>query len=130
MRATVTDVEVRAVPFADDEEERWDLFSGPDLYCEIYGPSGDCLHTSDVVRNVRPADLPVTLDAEIVFAPAGPHVLRLLDADLAGSEVVGRVAFEPERLAEAGRGTEPPRCVQFQDGKTILQLDLTWPESP
>lgn len=129
MRATVTAVEIRSVPFTDEDDERWDLFSGPDLYCELYGPSGDCLHTSEIVQDVRPADLPARLDASVPLASAGPHILRLLDADLTGNEVVGRMAFEPERLAEAGAGAEPPSCIQFTDGEATLQLTLSWEES-
>lgn len=102
MRAVVTEVEVRSVPFTAEEKERWDLFSGPDLFSEMYGPSGDLLHTSEIVSDVRPSDLPLTLDEAFSLTDWGPPVLRFLDADFAGSEVVGRVAFEPGRLADAG----------------------------
>lgn len=130
MRAVVTKVEVRSVPFTNEKDERWDLFSGPDLFYEVYGPSGDCLHTSEVVGNVRPSDLPVTLAETVSLTDPGPHVLRLLDADLTGDEVVGRVVFEPGRLEETGPGTDPPTGIQFEDGETALQLTLSWKQIP
>jgi hypothetical protein len=130
MRVVVTAVEVRSVPFTTEEDERWDLFSGPDLYCEVYGPSGECLHTTAVANDVGPSDLPLSLDATFALSETGPHVLRLLDADLTGDDVLSRVAFAPERLADAGPGPEPPTCIQFTDGETALQLTLSWTEAP
>lgn len=130
MRAVVTEVEVRSIPFTTAEDERWDLFSGPDLFYEVYGPSGDLLHTSAVVDDVEPSDLPLRLDETFLFTETGPHVLRLLDADLTGDEVVGRMTFEPGRLVEAGTGAEPPTCIQIKDGETALQLTLSWKRMP
>lgn len=130
MRVVVTEVEVRSIPFTNEEDERWDLFSGPDLFCEVYGPSGDLLHTSGVVIDVGPSHLPLTFEAGFSLTDPGPHVLRLLDADFTEHEVVGRVAFEPGRLVEAGPGPEPPTCVQFEEGDLALQLTLSWTETP
>jgi hypothetical protein len=130
MRVVVTEVKVRSVPFTTDENERWDLFSGPDLFCEIYGPSGDLVHASEVTSDVRPSDLPLTLDETFSLTDPGPHILRLLDADISGNEVVTRMAFAPGRLADSGPGAGPPRCVQFEEGDTKLQLDLSWKQVP
>ncbi|PSQ69133.1 MAG: hypothetical protein BRD31_06270 [Bacteroidetes bacterium QH_2_64_26] len=130
MRAVVTEVEVRSVPFTTDENERWDLFSGPDLFCEVYGPSGNLVHATKVVSDVRPSDLPLTLDETFSLTDPGPHILRLLDADIGGSEIINRVAFEPGRLADSGPGAGPPRCVQFEEGDTKLQLNLSWKQLP
>ncbi len=127
MHAVVTEVEVRTIPFTVPQEDRpWDLFSGPDLCYEVHGPDGTRLHVSDATDDVRPSDLPVTLEGEVVLEDSGPHVLRLLDEDLTENEVVARIAFEPRRLAEVEQGPEPPSCVQFEDGDTTLRLILTW----
>ena len=130
MRTVVEEVKVRSIPFTDAAGERWDLCSGPDLYCELYGPAGDLLYESEVVTDVRPSDLPLSMDAGFALTESGPHILRVLDADFSGDERVGRVAFEPERLAAAGQGPEPPPCVQFEDGETTLWVALRWEEAP
>jgi len=130
MRAVVTEVEVRSVPFTTEEGERWDLFSGPDLYCEVYGPEANLLHASEVVNDVGPSDLPLSLDAEFSITEPGPHVLRLLDADVTEHEVMGRVAFAPGQVAEAGSGPEPPKCIEFEDGEMTIQLTLSWKQIP
>lgn len=128
MRAVVTEVKICAVPFTDPQANRpWDLLSGPDLCCEVYGPDGARLSRSGTTCDVRPPDLPVTLDGGFALAASGPHVLRVLDADLMGDEVMARIAFEPEQFG--GPKSEPPGCVQFDDGDTIVQLQLSWEQS-
>lgn len=128
MHALVKEVEVHTMPFTSEEEgEPWDLFSGPDLYYEAYGPDGALLHASEVISDVRPSDLPIALGGKFAVEQMGPHVLRLLDADLAGKEVVGRVAFDAERLAEKGAG-DPPRIVRLKDRKTTLRVVIAWEE--
>jgi hypothetical protein len=127
MHAVVKDVEVCTVPFTvGDEGERWDLFSGPDLYYEAYGPEETCLHTSDVVNDVGPRDLPVALGGEFSIEARAQYALRLLDADLFGHEVVARIDFAPGRLIEQSRGPDPPRTVRLEDGETALRLTLSW----
>jgi len=131
MHAVVTQVEVQVVPFGSEERAaRWDLFSGPDLYYEAYDPDGDRLHTSDVVNDVRPRDLPVGLDAGFSVEGGGRHVLQLLDADLLEDEVVGQVGFALDRLAEQGRSRAPTRTLCLQDGDTTLRVVLEWREAP
>jgi hypothetical protein len=127
MRAVVTRIQVCAVPFSDPHEDRpWDLFSGPDLCCEVYGPDGARLYRSGTACDVRPSDLPVTLDADVRLAAAGPHILRLLDADLTDDEVVARFPLVPARLLEAGGGSTPPVCVELSAQETTLQVYLSW----
>ena len=127
MHAIVTNVEVKTLPFtSDDNGEPWDLFSGPDLHYEAYGPGDECLHASDVANNIRPRDLPVALGGEFAVESPDRHVLRLLDADLTGQEVIARIAFVPVRWAEEGPGFEPPRCIRLADEDATLQLTLTW----
>lgn len=130
MHAIVTNVKVKTLPFSKDEGEPWDLFSGPDLYYEAYGPGDECLHASDVANDIRPRDLPVALDGEFAVESPDRHVLRLLDADLTGQEVIARIAFVPARWAEEGPGPEPPRCIRLADEDTTLQLTLTWNQVP
>lgn len=127
MHAVVTQVEVQVVPFGSEERAaRWDLFSGPDLYYEAYDPDGDCLHTSDVVSDVRPRDLPVELDAGFVVDGGGRHILQLLDADILEDEVVGRVGFALDRLADPAHNHTPTRTLCLQDGDTTLRIVLEW----
>lgn len=129
MHAVVKEVEVHTVPFASERKgERWDLFSGPDLYYEAYEPDGERLHTSEVVSDVRPRDLPVALGGEFSVEASGPYVVRLLDADLTREEVIGQVILDPERLADKHRGRTLPTVVQLEDGETTLRLDLVWRE--
>ncbi len=129
MRVTLTQVDVQVVPFGSGEQDdRWDLFSGPDLYYEVYDPDGACLYTSAVVDDVGPRDLPVTLDAEVVLQEAGWHVLRLLDADLIEDEVVGCVDFAPDRIRDGRPTSTPARAVRLSDGDLTLQLQLEWTE--
>lgn len=130
MHAVVEDVEVRTVPFTHgDDEEPWDLFSGPDLYYEAYGADEECLYTSDVAHDVGPRDLPVALGGGFSAEAQHRHVLRLLDADLTGDEVVADVAFVPVRLVEEGPGSAPPRTVRIVDGETTLRLTLSWSQA-
>ncbi|WP_263788259.1 hypothetical protein [Salinibacter grassmerensis] len=127
MRVTLTQVEVQVVPFSPgDRDGRWDLFSGPDLYYEVYDPDGTCLYTSAVADDVGPRDLPVTLDAEFALREAGWHVLRLLDADLIEDEVVGCVEFAPDRILDGRPASAPARTVRLSDGDLTLQLLLKW----
>ncbi len=129
MRAIVMQVEVQTVPFGSEEgEDRWDLFSGPDLYYEVYDPDGTHLHTSEVVNDVRPRDLPLTLDAGFRVENPGRHVLQLLDADLGEDEVVGHMGFAPDRIADEAPGSTPPRAIQLSDGDLTLQVRLEWTE--
>ncbi len=129
MRVTLTHVEVQVVPFGSGEEEdRWDLFSGPDLYYEVYDPDGVCLHTSAVADDVGPRDLPLTLDAGFALREAGWHVLRLLDADLIEDEVVGDVDFAPDRILDGRSAAASARTVRLSDGDLTLQLLLEWTE--
>lgn len=131
MHAVVTEVRVRSIPFsASGEDRQWDLTSGPDLCYEAYGPDGSCLHASEAVNDVRPSDLPVTLQGEFPLQASGPHILRLLDEDFSRNEVVARFSFTRERLAEAGQGAGPPPCVQFEDEETTLWVALRWEEAP
>ena len=115
MHAIVTNVEVKPMPFtSEDEGEPWDLFSGPDLHYEAYGPGAECLHASDVANNIRPKDLPVALGGEFAVESPDRHVLRLLDADLTGQEVIARIAEQglegaPQR--RLGGGMEPAICL-------------------
>lgn len=130
MHAVVTQVEVQVVPFDSEERaEPWDLFSGPDLYYEAYGPDGDRLYTSDVINDVRPRDLPVGLDAGFPVEESGWHILKLLDADLLEDEVVGQVDFALDRLADPGRKQAPTRTLRLQDGDTTLRVVLEWKEN-
>jgi hypothetical protein len=123
MRAVLTRIKVCAVPFSDPHEDRpWDLFSGPDLCCEVYGPDGGRLHRSGTACDVCPPDLPVTLDAGVRLAATGPHILRLLEADLTGDEVVARFTLVPARLLEAGVGSMPPVCVELSE----QEVHLSW----
>jgi len=127
MHAVVTEVAVHAVPFASGEkDEPWDLFSGPDLFYEAYGPDGSLLHTSEVASDVRPRDLPVALDGGFSVESSGPYVLRLLDNDLTGEEIVGRVVLDAERLLDEGRESSLPRDLCLKDQGTTLRLALTW----
>ena len=127
MRAVVTEVKICAVPFTDPQANRpWDLLSGPDLCCEVYGPDGARLSRSGTTCDVRPPDLPVTLDAGVRLAATGPHILRLLEADLTGDEVVARFTLVPARLLEAGVGSMPPVCVELSEQETALQVHLSW----
>ncbi len=129
MRVVVTEVRVCTVPFADPQEGRpWDLFSGPDLSYEVYGPDGTRLHRSSTVCDLRPPDLPVTLDGGFALTTPGPHVLRVLDVDLTTDEVMARVAFEPDRLVRTGG--DPPSCVEFDEGETTLQVYFAWEQRP
>lgn len=129
MHAVVKEVEVHAVPFASERKgERWDLFSGPDLYYEAYDPDGEILHTSEVVSDVRPTHLPVTLGGEFSVEASRPYIVRLLDADLTGEEVIGQVILDPERLADERRGRTLPTVVHLEDGETTLKLALAWGE--
>lgn len=131
MRVTLTQVDVQVVPFGSGErEDHWDLFSGPDLYYEAYDPDGARLYTSAVVNDVRPRDLPVTLDAEFALQESGWHVLRLLDADLIEDEVVGCVDFAPDRILERSPASAPARTVRLSDGALTLQLQLEWTDDP
>lgn len=132
MQAIVEDVEIRTVPFTSGNEgEPWDLFSGPDLYYEVYGPEEECLHTSEVASDVRPTDLPVGLGGDFAMESPVRYVLQLLDADLTSEEVIAQVAFIPARWIEEGGGGEPPRVVRLADGDTALQLTLSWnPSQP
>ncbi len=127
MRAVVTHIEVCAVPFSTPHEGRpWDLFSGPDLCCEVYGPDGGRLHRSGTACDVCPPDLPVTLDAGVRLAASGPHLLRLLEVDLTGDEGVARFPLVPARLLDAGGGTTPPVRVELTEQETVLQVHLSW----
>ncbi|WP_233993792.1 hypothetical protein [Salinibacter altiplanensis] len=127
MRVTLMQVEVQVVPFGSGErEDRWDLFSGPDLYYKAYDPEGACLHASAVVDDVEPQDLPVTLDAEFAVEASGWHRLRLLDADLIEDEVVGAVDFAPDRILNGSPASAPARTVRLSDGDVTLQLTLEW----
>jgi hypothetical protein len=127
MYAVVTQVEVQVVPFGTEEgAARWDLFSGPDLYYEAYDPDGNRLHTSDVVNDVRPRDLPVGLGAGFSVDGGGRHVLQLLDADLLEDEVVGQVGFALDRLGDPGPKQAPTRTLCLQDGDTTLRVVLEW----
>jgi len=127
MHAIVKEVEVHTVPFTPDDGEPWDLFSGPDLYYEAYGPDETLLHTSDVASDLRPSDLPVALGGGFAVETPDQYVFRLLDADLTTDEVVARIAFVPERLSEGGRLEDPPRAVRLVEGDTTLRLTLAWP---
>lgn len=129
MHAIVTAVTVQTVPFASGEgDEPWDLFSGPDLFYEAYGPDGSLLHASDVAQDVRPRDLPVALDGGFAVEPSGPYVLRLLDDDLTGEEVVGRLVLDAERLVNEGRKNALPSSICLEDQGTTVRLALTWQE--
>lgn len=129
MHAVVTEVTVHTMPFASGEEdEPWDLFSGPDLFYEAYGPDGSLLHTSDVVQDVRPRDLPVALDGGFTVEPSGPYVLRLLDEDLTGEEVVGRLILDAERLVSKERKNSLPGSICLEDQGTTVHVFLTWKE--
>ena len=130
MHATVTNVKVETMPFSKDEGEPWDLFSGPDLHYEAYGPGNECLHASDVANDIGPGDLPVALDGEFAVESPDRHVLCLLDADLTGQEVIARIAFVPARWAEKSPGSDPPRCIRLTDEDTTFQLTLTWNQVP
>jgi hypothetical protein len=130
MRVVVTEVAVHSIPFSTPDEDRpWDLSSGPDLYIEVHGPDGARLHASEAIDDVRPSDLPVMLEGGFAMEASGRYVLRLLDADMAGTEEVARISVERGALAEAGRGTEPPRCVEYAEGRTTLRLMLAWDET-
>lgn len=129
MHAVVTEVTVRTMPFASGEEdEPWDLFSGPDLFYEAYGPNGSLLHASNVVQDVRPRDLPVALDGGFVVEPSGPYVLRLLDEDLTGEEVVGRLVLDAEQLVNDRRKNALPGSICLEDQGTTVHVSLTWKE--
>lgn len=129
MRVIVKQVEVQIVPFGSrDRKDRWDLFSGPDLYYEVYDPDGTCLYTSAVVDDVEPRDLPVTMDANFTVEPEGWHVLRLLDADLVEDEVVGRVEFAPDRILDGSPASRSARTVRLRDGDLTLGVVFAWEE--
>jgi len=129
MHAVVTQVDVQVVPFGPEGgESRWDLFSGPDLYYEVYDPDGACLCTSGVVNDVRPRDLPITMDAAFSVETPGRHVLQLLDADLIEDEVVGRVGFAPDRIWEEGPASASTRTVCLRDETVTLRLVLEYTE--
>jgi len=129
MHAVVTEVTIHALPFATGEEdEPWDLFSGPDLFYEAYGPDGSLLHASEVAHDVGPRDLPVALDGGFVVEPSGPYVLRLLDEDLTGEEVVGRLVLDAERLVNEGRKNAFPGSICLEDQGTTVHVSLTWKE--
>jgi len=127
MHVIVTQVEVQGVPFGSEERtERWDLFSGPDLYYEVYDPDGDRLYTSNVVNDVRPGDLPVGLDAGFSIEEGGRHILQLLDADLLEDEVVAQVDFAPDRIAGQTANRTSTRILCLQNGDTTLRVGLEW----
>lgn len=127
MCPAVTQIEIQAVPFGPDEHGgRWDLFSGPDLYYEVYDPDGARLHVSEVADDVRPRDLPLTLDAGFRVEQSGQHVLQLMDADLIDDEVVGRVDFEPDRILGGRSASAPARSVRLSEERLTLQLVLEW----
>ena len=129
MYAVVTKVEVQSVPFGSEEHgDRWDLFSGPDLYYKAYDPDGERIHTSEVVGDVQPTDLPVTLDAGFVLKKTGRYTLQLLDADLIEDEVVGQVGLAPDRMADQDRGGPSAVAMSPDDGDTALRMWLKWKE--
>lgn len=127
MHALATEVEVQTVPFGSEtREDRWDLFSGPDLYYEVYDPDGTRLFASEVVTDVRPRDLPLTLAAGFHVADPGRHVLQLLDADLGEDEVMGRMEFALGQIVDESPGSTPPSTVELSDGDLVLWLRLEW----
>jgi hypothetical protein len=69
-----------------------DLFNGPDLYIEVYNPSGEKIYTSGVLDNASP---PVEFIVNIPIEP-GSYSIRVLDEDsgLGGADdVCGTVNF-------------------------------------
>ena len=126
MHAIVKDIEVHTMPFTHGDGKPWDLFSGPDLYYEAYGPNEEIVHTSDVAPDVGPRDLPVTLGGGFSVETRYQHVLCLLDADLTGKEVITRIAFVPARWVEECHGPEPPSSTCLTDEDTALRLTLAW----
>lgn len=122
MYAIVREVTVLDLPFVREEGERWDLFSGPDLYYEVYDYQNEILETSAVVSDVCPPDLPVTLEGTFaVQRPSAKHCITLFDADLTDDDVIGSVAFDLEASARS-RST----VVHLERETLMLRLTLSW----
>lgn len=125
MQAIVTGAVARRIPFTNEEGERWDLLSGPDIYYRCRNPSGEVVGTSDIATDISPSDLPVELPGTFSLHNfAGEHQIDLLESDVSGNQTLSTFSLRLEPKDEGQSET-----LRLQSERATLDLSLEWKQT-
>jgi len=123
--ATISNVEVRDMPFTDDNGAQWDPASPPDVYyIAANNETSTRLATSQVFFNLRPSDLPARYPQTefTVENLTQTHGISLYDYNAnSGDPFIGGLSF----TLETAPGEYPEEVdLEFED--VTFRVDLDW----
>lgn len=125
-RATITEVQIREMPFTNDDGVSWDLTSGPDIYYDARNPDGEQLERSSTIDNVAPEDLPITPTGEFTMEElsGGAYTIFLLDEDPTNAD--DNIDFVSFNLEDQIGAYPDSRTASTPDGEMTVRLSLDW----
>ena len=124
-QVTVTRVVVTDMPFVNGSGAGWDLASGPDVFFGSFDDEDENLTVSEVVNDVAPSDLPLTLNGGdfTIESFSNRYAIAIFDADnLSNNEFIGGIQFDLEPLVG-----EYPSTLVLDAGKGVaFEISLDW----
>lgn len=121
---TITRIEVREMPFTNEEGEGWDFSSGPDVYVTRFNVPEDMTvdRTSTRYDNIAPGDLPLPYSTSFTIDDLSEEQsINLIDSDPNADDFIGGVSYTFENLV----GEYPNNfTLEFEDIE--YNIDLEW----